>query len=501
MHGKTLMFVPTYNERENAPEMVRRLSGLALDADLLFLDDNSPDGTGILLDELAASNARLHVIHRAGRLGIGSAHVDGINWAYEHGYDTLVTMDCDFTHSPEDIPQMLAPAAAGASVVVASRYLQAHSLPGWNILRRLLTNVGHLLTRVFLGMAYDATGAFRVYDLRKVPPEAFSLVRARGYAFFFESLFVLHSNGLTITEVPIKLPARTYGHSKMSLREAARSARQAVSLGVASVTNPAQFLVGGRKIEVNPALMDPQGWDSYWEMKADVGAALYEIIAWAYRTVVIRHRLQRYVHKHFWAGSELLHAGCGSGQVDRNLQGEMKLTALDISVPALRLYALNNPNAVRLVHGSILDMPLPDESVDGVYNLGVVEHFSSGAIRIILEESHRVLRPGGKTIIFWPHRKATSVAVLKVLHWFRMKVLKRENALHAPEISLLPSKAHALETLREAGFETVDYNFGFIDFWVQAVVVGQKPFSRTRSHRRGSFTSDDVTSAQTVALR
>ena len=146
-------------------------------------------------------------------------------------------------------------------------------------------------------------------------------------------------------------------------------------------------------------------------------------------------------------------------------------------------------------------MPLPDESVDGVYNLGVVEHFSSGAIRIILEESHRVLRPGGKTIIFWPHRKATSVAVLKVLHWFRMKVLKRENALHAPEISLLPSMAHALETLREAGFETVDYNFGFIDFWVQAVVVGQKPFSGTRSHRRGSFTSDDVTSAQTVALR
>jgi ubiquinone/menaquinone biosynthesis C-methylase UbiE len=287
----------------------------------------------------------------------------------------------------------------------------------------------------------------------------------------------------------------------MSLREAARSARQVVSLGVASLTNPAQFLVGGRKIEVNPALVDPQDWDSYWEMKTELDAALYEIIAWAYRTAIISRRLQRYVHKHFPAGSELVHMGCGSGQVDRSLQREMKLTALDISVPALRLYARNNPQAARLLHGSILDMPLPDESVDGVYNLGVVEHFSSSSIRRILHESHRVLRPGGKTIIFWPHRKATSVAVLKALHWFRKKVLKKENALHAPEISLLPSKTHALRTLREAGFEPVDYNFGFSDFWVQAVVVGQKPLLKTPSRRRDSFTPDDVTSAQSVALR
>jgi dolichol-phosphate mannosyltransferase len=258
LHGKTLIFIPTYNERENAPEMVNRLCTLELDADLLFLDDNSPDGTGILLDELAAANLRLHIIHRSGRRGVGSAHAAGINWAYEQGYDTLLTMDCDFTHSPDDVPRMLETAAEGADVVVASRYLQPDSLPGWNLLRRLLTNIGHRLTHAFLGMTYDATGALRVYNLRKIPRAAFALVREKGYAFFFESLFVLHCNKLEIVEVPIRLPARTYGHSKMSFRDALRSARQVISLGIASAINPSQFVVIGREISTDRTLADPQ---------------------------------------------------------------------------------------------------------------------------------------------------------------------------------------------------------------------------------------------------
>ena len=97
---KTLIFVPTYNERENAPELFKQILALGLDADVLFVDDSSPDGTGQFLDELATGNPRLQVIHRPGKLGIGSAHVAGITWAYEHGYTRLVTMDCDFTHSP-----------------------------------------------------------------------------------------------------------------------------------------------------------------------------------------------------------------------------------------------------------------------------------------------------------------------------------------------------------------------------------------------------------------
>jgi dolichol-phosphate mannosyltransferase len=239
---RTLIFIPTYNERDNAPELYRQIVALGLDAEILFLDDNSPDGTGRLLDELAAKDPRLHVIHRTGKLGIGSAHVDGINWAYDRGYTRLLTMDCDFTHSPADIPRLLE-WADKYDVVVASRWLAPDSLPGWNALRRFLTNFGHFLTRGLLGMPYDATGAFRLYNLEKVPRAVFLAVKSRSYAFFFESLFLLTFNRFTIHEVPIVLPSRMYGHSKMDWREAVRSAIRVWRMFLAKTFRPQQFRI------------------------------------------------------------------------------------------------------------------------------------------------------------------------------------------------------------------------------------------------------------------
>lgn len=240
MPQRTLIFIPTYNERENVVPMCEQLIGLGLDADILFLDDNSPDGTGAILEELTRKHARVSVIHRSGKLGIGGAHLDGIAYAYDHGYDLLVTMDCDFTHSPSDIP-LLAAQAQFHDVVVGSRYLQPGSLSEWSLYRKSLTHLGHFLTVNMLGIGGDATGAFRIYRLSTIPSQLFSLIRSRGYAFFFESLFVAHHNGLAIKDVPISLPARTYGHSKMSLREIQRSVTQLVSLYVAEKMNPAQF--------------------------------------------------------------------------------------------------------------------------------------------------------------------------------------------------------------------------------------------------------------------
>jgi dolichol-phosphate mannosyltransferase len=237
---KTLVFIPTYNERGNVAAMHEQIRALGLDIDILFVDDNSPDGTGALLDGLARHDARLHVLHRSGKLGIGSAHVDGIAWTYAHGYDALVTMDSDFSHSPLDIVRLLERREDG-DVVVGSRYLRSGSLPDWNLLRRLLTSLGHILTRGLLNMKEDATGALRLYDLRAIPAALWGRVRSRGYSFFFESLFVLKANGFSIVEIPIVLPARTYGSSKMSWREAARSARRVVSLFLRNAVNPAQF--------------------------------------------------------------------------------------------------------------------------------------------------------------------------------------------------------------------------------------------------------------------
>jgi dolichol-phosphate mannosyltransferase len=239
---KTLIFIPTYNERGNVEQITERVLALGLDADVLFMDDSSPDGTGQILDSLARRHPRLSVIHRPAKSGIGSAHVDGIAYAYDEGYRRLVTLDADFTHSPELIPVFLEQGET-ADVVVGSRYIAGESLPGWTLFRKALTKLGHLLTEHLLGMTQDATGAFRVYNLETIPRGLFALVQSRGYAFFFESLLIVNRNGFSIAEVPITLPARSAGHSKMSYAEIQRSLRMLVELSIETHRRPERFLL------------------------------------------------------------------------------------------------------------------------------------------------------------------------------------------------------------------------------------------------------------------
>ena len=241
--ARTLIFIPTYDEAENVTPMCEAIVGLGLDADLVFMDDNSPDGTGAILDTLAKKHPRLSVLHREKKSGIGSAHMEGIQYAYDHGYERLVTLDCDFTHSPSLITVFL-DRAQNADVVIGSRYVEQDSLPGWTIVRKLLTTTGHLLTETLLGISQDATGAFRVYNLETIPRELFDLVESRGYAFFFESLLIVSKNGFAIVEVPIKLPARSAGHSKMGFGEIQRSVKMLFELSVETRRNPQRFLLG-----------------------------------------------------------------------------------------------------------------------------------------------------------------------------------------------------------------------------------------------------------------
>lgn len=473
MTRKTLIFIPTYNERDNVDTMTEGLLGLELDADVLYMDDNSPDGTGEILDRIAAERSRLTVVHRSSKLGIGSAHLDGIRWAYDHGYDRLITMDCDFTHSPSDVVRLIEHSGE-YDLTVGSRYMRENSLPGWNLMRKSLTGLGHLMTKHVLGLQFDSTGALRAYDLQRIPRELFDLVSARGYAFFYESMFMLVRNGFSVNEFPIALPARTYGHSKMTWRETWRSATHLFWLRTASIAKPERFRLLRPLAGVDPTLVDPQGWDAYWDKKNEPSTIVYELIAALYRVSVIKPRLQRFIRRHFPDGSHLLHAGCGSGQVDLALHRRMKITAVDISASALRLYRRNNPAAFAVQHASILDLPFAAESFDGVYNLGVLEHFTIDEIRTIMAQFRRVLKPGGKLVIFWPHSRATSVAVLNSAHWLLNDVLKKPTRLHPAEISLVRSQQWVEDVVRDAGFRLVKYAFGPRDFFVQAVVVAEK---------------------------
>jgi ubiquinone/menaquinone biosynthesis C-methylase UbiE len=152
----------------------------------------------------------------------------------------------------------------------------------------------------------------------------------------------------------------------------------------------------------------------------------------------------------------------------------MEITAVDISVHALQVYHKNNPNVRLLKHADILNLPFSDPIFDGAYNLGVLEHFTEAQIQRILSEFYRVLRNGGKVIIFWPHARATSVFVLKIVHWVLNKVLKKNVQLHPAEICLVRSKSAVEQLFRESGFTVVDYYFGIRDLFVQAVFVLQK---------------------------
>ncbi len=218
MYGKILVMLPTYNEKDNVKKMCSRIFDTGISLDILFVDDNSPDGTGQILDEISKERPGIFIMHRPGKLGIGTAHQDGIRWAYSHGYTHLVTMDSDFTHSPENIPDLLK-YADDYEVVVGSRFLLKNSLDGWNLWRKFMTHTGHLLTRTLLKVPYDATGAMRLYRIDKIPMALFGNVRSKGYSFFFESLCILNLNRHPIREIPIVLPPRTYGTSKLAFRD------------------------------------------------------------------------------------------------------------------------------------------------------------------------------------------------------------------------------------------------------------------------------------------
>jgi len=470
--NKLLVFIPTYNERENIGLMYSQIKTLDLGCDILFMDDNSPDGSGAIIDGLTRQDKDVYAVHRPAKLGIGSAHMEGIRWAYAQGYDELVTMDCDFSHSPKYLKRFLSE-GEGFDVVVGSRYRKKKSLSRWTFFRKLLTHLGHFLTSVLLDMPYDATGAFRLYRLKQIPLGLFEMVSSQSYSFLFESLYLLQRNKHSIKEVSIYLPTRTYGHSKMRLADASQSLFQLFRLWYKRVFDPRSLKYRGPALEQVKVFANSQQaqWDAYWTAKKNSGFALYDLIAVFYRKFIIKGILNHFTRKHFPFGARVLHAGCGSGQVDEDLIGRLRISALDISAPALDWYKRQYGSSCEVIQASIFDIPVPDGTFDGVYNLGVMEHFSAQEIEKILREFKRVIKPSGRIILFWPPEFGLSVRFLKGVHFVLNKLLKKNIQLHPEEITRLQSREHALAICSKAGFSVVDYYFGARDLFTYCVVA------------------------------
>ena len=210
-----LIIVPTYNERENIVPLLEQLMALPYGLDVLVVDDNSPDGTAALVEEMMRREPRIHLLSRAGKLGLGSAYREGFRYALEHGAEYIFEMDADFSHDPEAIGDFLS-AAREADVVLGSRYLNGVRVVNWPLNRLILSRAANVYTRVITGLpVHDATGGFKCFRRRALEGIRLDRVRSDGYAFQIEVTYKCWKRGFRIKEIPIVFVDRRAGVSKM----------------------------------------------------------------------------------------------------------------------------------------------------------------------------------------------------------------------------------------------------------------------------------------------
>lgn len=214
--GRVLVCIPTFDERSTLPVTVARLRTAVPEADVLVLDDASPDGTGEVADALAARDAAVHVEHRPGKAGLGAAYVAGFGWGLARGYDVLVEMDADGSHQPEELPRLLA-ALRTADVVLGSRWVDGGEVLNWPRSRWLVSRTGNAYVRVALGLPLgDATGGFRAYRREVLEALPLAEVSSQGYCFQVDLVWRAVRAGFQVVEIPITFVERTEGYSKMS---------------------------------------------------------------------------------------------------------------------------------------------------------------------------------------------------------------------------------------------------------------------------------------------
>jgi dolichol-phosphate mannosyltransferase len=214
--NRVAVIMPTYNERGNIESTVSRVRRAVPGADLLVVDDNSPDGTGEIADKLAAEDSHIHVLHRERKAGLGAAYIAGFRWALDRGYGVVVEMDADGSHLPEELPRLLE-ALAGADLVLGSRYVPGGTVVNWPKSRELLSRGGNTYARLMLGIPLkDSTGGYRAYRASTLQNIALDEVESQGYCFQIDLAMRAIKAGLKVIEVPITFVERVHGTSKMS---------------------------------------------------------------------------------------------------------------------------------------------------------------------------------------------------------------------------------------------------------------------------------------------
>ncbi|MDM8520369.1 polyprenol monophosphomannose synthase [Anaerolineales bacterium HSG6] len=213
------VIVPTYNEKENISDLIQQIMGLPIQAQVIVVDDNSPDGTGQIVDDIVAKNKRVSVIHRAGKLGLGTAYIAGFKKGLAEGADLLITMDADFSHDPAYIPSLVK-LANDYHITIGSRYVPEGGVVNWELRRRFLSWGANAFARTSLGLeAKDCTAGFRCYHREVLQNINLDQIFSNGYSFLVEMIFKCQQKGYTVGEIPIIFANRTRGSSKISQNE------------------------------------------------------------------------------------------------------------------------------------------------------------------------------------------------------------------------------------------------------------------------------------------
>jgi dolichol-phosphate mannosyltransferase len=213
---KTLIIIPTYNELGNLRPLLAEIFSYAPETDVLIIDDNSPDGTGQLADEIHNENPHVSVLHRPGKLGLGTAYIAGFKYALKHNYDAAFEMDADFSHDPRYLPDFLK-AIEHADLVIGSRYVPGGSTPNWSLPRRFISGGGNIFARFMLDIpVHDCTAGFRCFRGTVLRSIDLDTIQSQGFAFQVELAYRVSQQGFKIIEIPITFPDRRVGKSKMS---------------------------------------------------------------------------------------------------------------------------------------------------------------------------------------------------------------------------------------------------------------------------------------------
>ena len=225
---KTLVVIPTYDEKDNVAAMAEALFAVDPSLEILFVDDNSPDGTGDVIEGLIKNDSRIHCLHREKKEGLAKAYLAGFKRAIELGADRIVQMDCDFSHDPKDVPRLV---AEDADLVIGSRYVKGGATPGWPFKRRLISRMGGVFIRTVTGMPLkDPTGGFKCWKVSALKAMEYDTIESAGYSFQLEMNHRAWKTGLKIREIPIIFTDRVKGYSKISAGIAVESIKISLRL-------------------------------------------------------------------------------------------------------------------------------------------------------------------------------------------------------------------------------------------------------------------------------